>query len=99
MAAESNVMLPERAGTRSEVRNLLASLPEDLTDAQVRVDGAVMAATAPSFIDELVKQVLVERNAGTLLIVNLTDRPAGYALASAQRRGVDTRLTIRTRRH
>ena len=97
MAAEPTVVLPERAGTREQAEKLVAGLPSNLAGVKVIVDGREMAASAPSYMDELVKQVLVIRGAGNLTLLDVGHRAAGYATASAQRRMVSERLTIRIR--
>ena len=92
----ANVMVPPRSGSREQARELVRDLPEDLRDSEVVVDcGGVFVAT-PSFIDEVVKIVLVEREATLLRLLNAPERTASYALRAADARDVAQRLDVST---
>lgn len=95
MSAEPTLVLPERAAGRPEARHFVSSLRGSLAGITVHVDASGMAASAPSFLDELVKQILVDRGAAKLVLFNVTNRPAGFATSAAQRRSVEDRLTVK----
>ena len=85
---------PSRVGSREEARALLESLPRDLSSSEVLVDCSQIQASAPSFVDELVKILLVERNAARLHLSKAPARTQHYAERSARNRGVASRLLI-----
>ncbi len=91
------VTLPERAGSRGEAQSLLGSVAANLSGTVLRLDGAHLGAGSSSFMDELVKEVLVERHADQLCLDNVTERSASFARASAVRRGVADRLKSSSR--
>jgi hypothetical protein len=90
--------LPERAGSRGEAQTLLGRLPRDLSGTVVHLDGVHLEAGSSSFMDELVKEVLVERHADQLRLDDITERAGAFALTSAARRGVADRLKSSYRR-
>jgi hypothetical protein len=90
--------LPERAGSRGEAQRLLEPLDLDLAGTVLRLDGRHLAAGSSSFMDEIVKEVLVERHADRLVLTGVTERAAAFAESSAARRGVAERLQS-TARH
>lgn len=83
---------PSRAGSRDQARAWLEALPQDLSSSDVLVDCSHVLASAPSFVDELVKIILVERKAARLLLSQAPDRTREYAERSAKNRDVDSRL-------
>lgn len=87
-----DVQLPERAADRTQAAKLFSRLPRDLTGGEVIADGSHMAAGRPSFMDEMVRMVLLQRGARRLVLRNFDPRSLSYALASAQRRGVRGRV-------
>ena len=58
------------------------------------VDCTTLRASTPSFVDELVKAVLVDRHGGRLVIKGGPGRTAELARRAAQSRGVPDRLEI-----
>lgn len=58
------------------------------------VDCSALRASAPSFVDELVKLCLVERRAKSLVLVNAPDRTAELARRASTNRNVADRLEI-----
>lgn len=94
----STLKSPPLVGGRELAREFASDLPADLTADDVIIDCANLEASAPSFVDELVKIVLVERNARRLSFEDAPERTASYALRSAENRDVADRLevTIRT---
>lgn len=93
----STVVLPERAAGRREVAQVLAGVPSDLGGRLVTVDGSVLEASSSSFVDELVKVLLVERGANGLELREVSHQVERFAMASAQRRGVADRLRVSLR--
>jgi hypothetical protein len=93
----STLQSPALVGSRDLAREFLRDLPSDLADAQVVINCANVEASAPSFVDEVVKVVLVERAASHLLFSHAPKRTAEYAQRSAVSRGVDDRLTVEVR--
>ncbi len=83
---------PSRAGSRDQARALLEALPQDLSASEVLVDGSSVLASAPSFVDELVKIILVQRKAACLVLSQAPERTREYAERSAKNRGVASRL-------
>ena len=85
---------PKLVSSRNQARELTAGLPANLADATVVVDCSALQASAPSFVDELVKVCLVERNGQSLVLVNAPDRTAELARRAASNRRVADRLEI-----
>jgi hypothetical protein len=90
------IPLPERAGDRDEARQLVEdALPSRFVGAAIELDGSRLVAVAPSFVDELVKAILVDGEASRLVMWNLSSRATDFAASAAQRRGVFERLDLR----
>jgi hypothetical protein len=53
-----------------------------------------LQASTPSFVDELVKAVLVDRHGDRLIIKGAPERTAALARRAAETRGVTDRLEI-----
>jgi hypothetical protein len=85
---------PKLVSSRDQARELTESLPADLAGAVVVVDCAALQASTPSFVDELVKVCLVERNAKLLRLVSVRERTAELARRAATVRQVVNRLQI-----
>ena len=88
---------PAHAGAREQAQALTAGLPEDLSDATVTVNCAALKVSTPSFFDELVKVVLIDRCAGVLCLVDATTRNETHARNAARNRSVDSRLRVQLR--
>ncbi|MGH3100535.1 MAG: hypothetical protein ACRDPU_06065 [Thermoleophilia bacterium] len=56
------------------------------------VDCTALQASTPSFVDELVKAVLVDRHGRRLIIKGAPERTVELARRAAQNRGVADRL-------
>jgi len=84
----------DRTSSRRTARDLLASLPADLSQHTVRVDFAGHVSAPPSFLDELVRVVLVERQAARLDFVDVPARLSVRLEDSARRREVSDRISI-----
>lgn len=87
--------LPPLAGTRKRAQDLLAQLPENLSEAVVVFDCRGLVAATRSFADELVNGVLVQRNAHELRFVNVDDLTfARWVDESASAHGVSDRYKV-----
>lgn len=86
---------PRNVGTRDLVRAWLSSaIPEDLAGRTVLVDCAQLLTPTPSFFDELIKMVVVERGAEVVNFTNASERTALYANRSAGNRHVSDRVDV-----
>jgi hypothetical protein len=88
----SILIAPKLVSSRDQARELTASLPSDLSDTIVMVDCTALQASTPSFVDELVKAVLTDRQGGRLVIKGAPERTVELARRAAQNRGVIDRL-------
>jgi hypothetical protein len=87
--------MPERLGSREQARELLASLPKELGGVEIIVDFESARSTRPSFVDEVVKIVLVERRANRLVLSQAPPTTCAFAERSALSRSVIDRLECR----
>lgn len=87
---------PEHAGARDQARDLVESLP-DLSGRDVVLDCARLLVGTPSFLDEIVKQVLDHRGAQSLCVHGASGRVQDLLQRSAQNRGLRDRLTFAVR--
>lgn len=86
---------PASMGTRDLVRSWLDSaIPSSLAGSVVEVDCSPLRTPTPSFIDELLKVIVVERNATKICLINAVDRAIAQAERSAQNRGISARLEV-----
>jgi len=87
---------PQRAATRDYVREWLdAELPPGvLRETVVSVDCSSLRSVSPSFVDELIKVVLLEREALTLRLVNPDERAQRRASLAADNRNLRDRLEM-----
>ena len=90
----STLIAPKLVSSREQARELTASLPDDLSGTVVLVDCSALQASTPSFVDELVKAVLVDRRGGRLVVKGAPERTIELARRAAQNRGVGDRLEI-----
>jgi hypothetical protein len=88
----STLTAPKLLSSRDQARELTASLGQDLSDTTVLVDCTALQASTPSFVDELVKAVLVDRRGHRLIIKGAPERTVELARRAAQNRGVIDRL-------
>ena len=88
----STLIAPKLVSSRDQARELTAGLADDLSDTVVLVDCSALQASTPSFVDELVKAVLVDRQADRLVIKGAPERTVELARRAAQNRGVADRL-------
>ena len=90
----STLIAPKLVSSRDQARELTAELTGDLSDTAVMVDCSALQASTPSFVDELVKAVLVDRGGHRLVLKGAPDRTVELARRAAQNRGVLDRLEI-----
>jgi hypothetical protein len=88
----STLIAPRLVSSRDQARELTASLPSDLSGTVVMVDCTALQASTPSFVDELVKAVLVDRQGARMIIKGAPERTVELARRAAQNRGVVDRL-------
>lgn len=88
---------PVQAGSRDQAQDLLASLPTDLSGRTVVLDCERVVISTPSFLDEIVKMVLVERHAEHLDVVAANDRTEFHVRNAAANRGVASRVQVALR--
>jgi hypothetical protein len=79
----STLIAPKLVSSRHQARELTSSLASDLSGGVVMVDCATLQASTPSFVDELVKAVLVDRRGDRLI---LKGAPSGRSSWPAGRR-------------
>ncbi len=88
---------PTNVGTRDLVRAWLsAELPEDIEEMLVVVDCGPLRAPSSSFIDELIKIIVVERATSRLQLIRPSERARALAIKSAFNYGVLDRVDIPT---
>lgn len=85
---------PNHAGSRDQAQKLAAALPAELKGQTVLLDCSELVVGAPSFLDEMVKQVLVVRRADALEINGARDRARDLLERAAQNRSVRERLRV-----
>lgn len=93
-AAVTTIAIPERSGSRELARDLLRPLPEDMSQGRVELDFEGVFLATPSFVDELIKVLLVERAALNLSIRNCTERAAQHVRRSSMNRQVSSRVSF-----
>ncbi len=93
-----SLQAPRNVGTRDLVRAWLGSAtPEDLAGRVVLVDCADLLTPTPSFLDEMIKMLVLERSADTVRVTNASERTALYAKRSAANRQVSDRVHVTER--
>lgn len=100
MSETLQATLPERVGGREEAREFLRNafkFRTSLSGYQVTILGEALKTSGASYIDELVKRILVEFNASRLVFEDAPSQAARDALMSAKRRGVSDRLIVNRR--
>jgi hypothetical protein len=93
-----SVTLPPLAGSRPAAAVLLSGLPDDLTGQQVTVLSRNLLSGSPSFADELVRQLAVERNAAGIVVVGAEPTFEQYVHDAAHNHDVGPRVTTRAAR-
>jgi hypothetical protein len=88
---------PQHAGARDQARDLAQSLATDLSEDEVVLDCGSLLVGTPSFLDEILKQILVERAATSLAVEGASTRVQELLGRSAANRGVGDRLVFPVR--
>lgn len=86
------IRTPPHAGARGQARELADVLGPDLAGQDVVLDCTDLLVGTPSFLDEVVKQILVVRNARTLSVQMASARVHELLERSAENRGLRDRL-------
>jgi len=84
----------QHSGSRDHARDLVAGLPSDMVGMSVVLDCTGLVVGTPSFLDEIVKEVLVARRADRLEIIGGSARIATLAERAATNRAVADRLNV-----
>ncbi|MDP2711005.1 MAG: DUF4325 domain-containing protein [Solirubrobacteraceae bacterium] len=93
MSAQT-IKTPEHAGSRDQAKQLTSELREDLSGQTVSVDFTGILVSTPSFVDEIVKQILNLRHASRLEVIGASDRAHHLLIRAANNRGVRDRLDV-----
>lgn len=85
---------PEHAGMRDQAALLVEPLDLDLSGRSVMLDCSDAVVSTPSFLDEIVKQLFVERDASSLRVQGASLRARDLLIRAAENRGYRDRLTF-----
>lgn len=88
------IRLPRVVGTRPAVAPFLADVPTDLRGEKVVLDSRALLSGTPSFADEMVKAVLVDRGADELVVLGASTDFASDVTVSARDHGVLDRVRL-----
>lgn len=88
------IRLPRVVGTRPAVAPFLADVPGDLRGQKVVLDSRALLSGTPSFADEMVKAVLVDRGADELVVLGANSDFASDIAVSARDHGVLDRVRL-----
>jgi hypothetical protein len=84
---------PQNVGTRDLVREwLVRDAPAELAGRIVEVDCSPLRAPTPSFLDEMLKILVIERGAARVELRRASDRARALAARSAQNRRISGRI-------
>lgn len=93
--AVQSVTLPPLAGSRPAAAKLLSDLPADLTGERVTVLARDLLTGSPSFADELVRQLTVDRHAAAVVVVGAEPTFEQYLSDAAHNHAVADRVLVR----
>ena len=85
---------PSHSGSRLQAQELVRDLAADLSRDRVVLDLKDIVVSAPSFLDEVVKGVLIERRAAQLDVLGASPRAAQLLQRAARNREAEDRLRI-----
>jgi hypothetical protein len=94
VAVVTVIEAPAKMGRRDQAVALIANLPDDLSGVKVRVEFPDNAYPTTSFLDELIRGLLVDRRCAHLMLVNANLRVIEIAHLSAHDLGVADSLQI-----
>lgn len=86
------VELPEYVSTREMAQECFHSLPGDLSDQVVVLDCRRVEVSTPSFFDEAIKEILVNRSASSIELLATSERARTQAARSAENRHVADKI-------
>lgn len=89
-----NLSSPDYIGGRAAAAEWLADLDADLTGVRVDIDCAALISTSPSFVDEVLKDLVIERGAQ---LVKMKDVPLDVATwidDAVKRRGISDAVMV-----
>lgn len=89
-----SIKLPEHAGSREQARALTQPLVAPLSDHTIVLDFSAVLVCTPSFLDELVKQILEQRGASTVEVLGASARARELLARAAANRDVSDRLVF-----
>ena len=84
--------LPRLASSREAADALVSRISDDVKDASVTINCRDLLSGSPSFADQLVKRLLVEKEAKELVLVGAPRDFTSYVRDSATSRSVATRV-------
>jgi hypothetical protein len=90
----ASLKAPNHSGSRIQATELTRHLPSDLSRQAVLIDCSEMQVSAPSFLDELVRELLVLRRARRLKVVGASERQQLLLRRAAENRSVAHRLDV-----
>lgn len=90
----SRITSPLLTGMRPEAQKLLATLPANLSGHSVVLDGHRTLAATPSFADEMIRVLLVERNADHVHAIAVGSEFGEWLRESAQDHNVSGKLKV-----
>ncbi|HYD09288.1 MAG TPA: hypothetical protein VEA78_04220 [Acidimicrobiales bacterium] len=82
------------ASSRAEVRSTLAGLASDLSGETIVVDLSDKSVVTRSFLQELLRVLLIERNAATLELADVPRKASAHARRLASELGVADRVVL-----
>jgi len=94
----ASIELPERTSNRAEATKLVDDAIGETRVAVLTVDASQMVLSAPSFLDQLVKDVLITRRVPELVVVSATERAGRLLTAAAIRRQVEALIRFENTR-
>ena len=86
------IVVPRLAGSRSRAQELLAGITTPPREATVKLDLSATRAVAPSFMDEVIRCILVDWGASQLVLWGPSERGVELARRIASNHGVEERL-------
>lgn len=86
------VETPDHAGSREQAKVLTGTLPTDLQGETVLLDCSRLVIGTPSFLDEIIRQILVLRRAAALEVADASDRARDLLERAATNRDVRERI-------
>ena len=90
----TRIETPEHAGSRDQARSLIQPVGGELSGKTVSLDCSRMIIGTPSFLDELVKQILELGEAEALEVNDAPERARELIERAADNRGVGDRLRV-----